>query len=205
MSKLIDITGKRFELLVVIKRLGSDTKGKATWLCRCDCGEQLICVGANLRSGNTNSCGCLRLEHGHTTDRHQSKTYGAWAGMIKRCINPNNAEYHNYGGRGIKVCNRWQKFTNFLEDMGEAPEEHQIDRIDNNKGYHKENCRWATPKQNSRNKRNNRFITHNGKTQCLSAWSEEVGIHRATIVARILRGWSIAEALTEPMRNKTNG
>lgn len=116
--------------------------------------------------------------------------------MIQRCTNHKNKYYPNYGGRGITVCQEWRdSFENFLKDMGECPSKHQIDRIDNNGGYRKENCRWVTPKTNSRNRRDNRLETHNGKTQCLAAWAEEIGINIKTLGSRLRNGWSIENAL----------
>jgi hypothetical protein len=123
--------------------------------------------------------------------------------MITRCINPNNERYKDYGGRGITVCDRWLKFENFLEDMGECPPGLTLDRIKNNLGYYHGNCHWTTPKQNNRNKRNNHLITFNGKTQCLSAWAEQLNISRTTLWCRINRyNWSIEKALTIPTRLK---
>ena len=134
--------------------------------------------------------------HGHTTRTKVSQTYKSWETMIQRCHNKNNPKYHLYGGRGILVCQQWRQFINFLDDMGEAPRGHQIDRIDNDKGYCKSNCRWRTSKQQGRNRRDNRLITFQGKTQCLSEWADETGINRETISSRIRRGISIEKSLT---------
>lgn len=135
-------------------------------------------------------------KHGHSTSIKISQTYKSWDAMRQRCNNKNNPKYNIYGGRGITVCEQWKQFINFLNDMGEAPKGYQIDRINNDKGYYKRNCRWRTPKQQARNRSNNRLITHDGKTQCLSEWAEETGINRETISSRIKRGLSIKESLT---------
>jgi len=110
------------------------------------------------------------MKHGHYKDR----TYQSWDHMIQRCTNPRYKQYKDYGGRGITICDRWKKFVNFLEDMGERPLKCSLDRIDNNNGYYKENCRWINTVTNNRNKRNNNLITHNGKTQCLITWANEM-------------------------------
>lgn len=157
--KLLDIRGKRFGHLEVIAR----TVGKiGYWSCRCSCGVFKDISGSSLRRGVTLSCGCMRSEmiaasntkHGHTNFRgYRSKTYSVWAGMKKRCSNPKAAFYANYGGRGIKVCERWQDFRNFLADMGEAQEGMSIDRVDVNGNYEPGNCKWSTAKEQATNRR----------------------------------------------------
>jgi len=142
------------------------------------------------------------LKHGYT----RSKIYNIFNAMLNRCNNLNHEYYKNYGGRGITVCNRWSNkkngFENFLEDMGKPPSaKHQIDRIDNNLGYYKENCHWVLSKNNNRNKRNNRFFTYNGKTQCLIDWAKEYKINYVTLWCRIYRHrWLIEKALTVSVR-----
>ena len=123
--------------------------------------------------------------------------------MKDRCLNPNNKKYPIYGGRGILICKRWQSsFYNFLEDMGKVSKGHQIDRVDNSGNYCKSNCRWTTRKQQGRNKRNNCLITFEGRTQCLSAWAEEIDIKMGTLWQRLTRGWSIEKILTVPTKRK---
>lgn len=204
MSKFIDLTGERFGRLVVLRYVGKNHRGRIQWLCECDCGNEKTIVGHRLKSSDTKSCGCLRMEqltkHGHSVRGKESKTYKSWENMIQRCTNPKNKRYQDYGGRGITVCKGWFKFENFLKDMGEAPEEHQIDRIDNNKGYCKSNCRWVTRKEQQRNTRNNHLITFNDKTQCVAAWAEEFNIHERTLNSRLCRGLSVKEALTTPIK-----
>jgi hypothetical protein len=211
---MIDLTGQKFERLTVILRKDIANDGHILWLCKCKCGKEIIISSHSLKSGNTKSCGCLQKEllikrltkHGHLKNRKTSKTYNIWRDMIQRCTNSNYKEYKYYGGRGLTVCERWRGengFINFLEDMGEPPgPEYQIDRINNNLGYYKENCRWTTAKQNSRNKRNNRFITLNDKTKCIAEWAEELIIYYRTILSRLRYGWSIEKALTTPVEKK---
>ena len=205
MRKNFDLIDKKFGRLVVIKRMDNDEWGRLRWLCKCYCGKEKIIVGQSLRSGATKSCGCLQKEivsianttHGQT----RTKTYDVWHNMIQRCTNPKHKYYKHYGGRGIKVCKRWMKFENFLEDMGKIPEGYSIDRINNNKGYKKSNCKWSTKKEQSRNTRRNRSGTYGGKTQLLIEWSEETGIPYSTLWQRIYRlGWSIEKALTTPAK-----
>lgn len=125
-----------------------------------------------------------------------SPTYVTWKNMKSRCLNPNDKDYPRYGGRGIKVCDRWMTFKNFLEDMGVKPEKHQIDRTDNNLEYSPENCRWVTGKQNSNNRRSNTQIEFNGKSQTLSQWAEEIGIGPKTLRHRIIIAkWPLEKAL----------
>jgi hypothetical protein len=199
MSQFIDLTGKRFWRFIVIKRVDNDKCGNLCWLCKCDCGMEKIVRSGDIKSGSIKSCGCLRKEkvtkHGHSNN----KTYISWKRMIQRCTNPNDKDYHYYSGRNIKVCREWLKFENFLQDMGERPLRHTIERIDNNKGYYKSNCRWATRKQQQRNKCNNHLKTYNGKTQCLSAWSEEFAIPENILRGRIRRGWSMDKTLKTPL------
>ncbi len=153
MGKLIDLMGQRFDRLMVIKRVDNDKWGQARWLCQCDCGQMLTVVGNDLRRHHTQSCGCLSREQKKRHGLCASLIYCTWENMIQRCTNFKAINYKNYGGRGIKVCKRWLKFENFLEDMGERPLGKTIDRIDNNQGYHKMNCRWATVQEQNKNKR----------------------------------------------------
>lgn len=196
MINLVDI---RFGRLVVVEMVNNNKCGDLRWLCQCDCGQRSVVCGRNLKSGNTQSCGCLREEsrirHGHSSRLKQSGTYESWHQMIQRCNNPKNKRYPTYGGRGIRVSEHWKLFVNFLEDMGERPPNRSIDRIDNDKGYFKENCRWATPKQQQRNRSNNHLITYDGKTQTMAAWAEEMVIPYDTLRFRLKRGWSIEKAL----------
>ena len=197
MPRLIDLTQQRFGRLVVIRRAEENQNGRTTWLCRCSCGNEVSVTRDHLISGGTQSCGCLRKRHGHNTRNKVSATYRIWGAMIHRCHNPNSSNYASYGRRGITVCDRWREFVNFLEDMGEVPPGYQIDRIDNSKGYYRDNCRWVTSKTNNRNRRNNRLITYHGKTQTLPAWCDELGIPYTRLWARLYKlGWSVEKAFT---------
>jgi hypothetical protein len=147
--KFIDLTGRKFSRLTVISlapKLGKKTK----WNCVCECGKTAIAQTDALISGNHRSCGCLHIEaitkHGHSPYKasERSETYCSWLSMKQRCTNPKAIAYHRYGGRGIKYCARWEKFENFLADMGVRPEGLSLDQIDNDRGYEPGNCRWAT-------------------------------------------------------------
>ena len=150
MSALIDLTGKRFGLLTVIERT-PDSPKNPKWLCVCDCGKESVVWGGNLRRGLTKSCGCAQALPRHGMAR--TAIYKAWHGMLQRCDNPSHGAYKHYGGRGISVCHRWRDFSNFIEDMGVRPDGLELDRIDNDGNYCKENCRWVTHKVNCQNTR----------------------------------------------------
>jgi len=211
MPKLVDITGMRFGRLTVSKHLGRGL-GKSRshfWLCLCDCGASVNVNGSCLRGGATKSCGCLQRDMarsvGDRTKTHgmtKTTTYNVWASMIQRCHNANAKDYERYGGRGILVCEAWQAFDAFLRDMGERPLGKSLDRIDNEKGYSPENCRWVNAKIQQRNKRNNRIITHDGKTMTLAEWSAAAGISQITLGARLRNGWDEAAAITTPVAKK---
>lgn len=143
-----------------------------------------------------------KSKHGHTAGGRWHPNYSRWKAMKKRCENPRHPSYDNYGGRGIQVCERWQRYSNFLEDMGLPPfEGAELDRIDNDGNYEPGNCRWATITENARNKRGSRHVTWNGRTQTVFAWAEELNIRPRTLWMRLFsHGWSIERALTEGVR-----
>lgn len=208
MPPLIDLIGKKFGRLIIIKRVENDQWGHSMWLCLCNCGMEKIITSHSLRDGVTRSCGCFNTEqitkrstkHGHSLRSKMSRRYKTWAGMIQRCTNPNDKRWKDYGGRGIIVCERWLKFKNFLDDMGEAPGGLQIERIKNGLGYFKENCEWATRKQQARNKRSNRLISAFDKTQTMIEWSEETCIDWRVLQKRLNLGWTPERALTTPVK-----
>ena len=155
---IIDITGKQFDRLTVLKRTTSDQRGEARWICRCECGNETIVLGSNLRSGKTRSCGCLRFElpQGASHPKHgayKTREYSSWQHMRRRCLDQNNDKFHRYGGRGITICERWNSFENFLADMGRRPPGLTLDRINNDGNYEPGNCRWATSEEQASNHR----------------------------------------------------
>lgn len=140
--------------------------------------------------------------HGHKCNGKMTPEYNAWQAMKNRCLNPNVPAYKNYGGRGIKVCNRWiDSFVNFLSDVGPRPKGMDLDRINNDGNYEPQNVRWASRKTNIRNTRANRLITINGITKCAAQWAEDIGAHdRHLLLHRIRRGWSGVDLLKPTMR-----
>lgn len=194
--RFLDLTGQTYNGIEVLKFVKMSNHGKAMWLCRCHCGKLFEVIGGNLRSGTTNSCGCLTLARLTTHGMTGSKVHEAWQSMIQRCYNPNHKSYKNYGGRGITTDERWRYFEAFYEDMGDPEPGQTLERVDVNLGYFKANCVWANWTQQGRNKRTNKLISFNGRTLCVSAWAEELGIPKTTLGNRLRRGWTIERALT---------
>ena len=192
--KIEDLTGKQFGSLTVLERKGSDKDGRAVWLCRCgECGNLTEATGRALRTGLKKSCGCLvkkinsemRKTHGET----KAKLYGVWNNMKDRCYNKNSKSYHNYGARGIIVCEEWinsyENFSTWAKANG-YEEGLSIDRINVNGNYEPSNCRWVTIKEQANNTRFNVYITYQGKTQTMKQWAQELGLNYWTVQARHL-------------------
>ena len=196
-TKMTDMTGERYGKLTVVSLHSVDKGGNTKWNCKCECGGTSVSYRQNLRNGKATSCGCFQKEnmskikttHGQSRGGKVSSTYKVWDSLKGRCTNTEHNQYADYGGRGITVCERWlESFDNFLEDMGEKPSKMSIDRIDNNKGYSKENCRWATNKEQIDNRRNTYVFTINGKEYASSSEAEkELGLYRGAVNDRCRR------------------
>lgn len=194
-----NLSGMVFGKLTVVRFSHSSKSMQPCWECLCECGNTSLVFAGNLKKGNTTSCGCVKLSRITKHGKAGSVEYVCWVAMVQRCTNPSNRYYANYGGRGITVCDDWLKFENFYRDMGDRPSDlHSIDRIDNNKGYCKENCRWATRKAQNSNKRDNVLVTLNGETRTITEWASLLSISPSAIKGRLYRGWPVSEALTKP-------
>lgn len=206
-SQIKDETGKRYGRWIVLgyagpRKTASGKRKSGAWLCLCDCGNESEVSGNLLRLGKSKSCGCLAndLTRARYTG-HDTVEYHIWHKMIDRCENPESTVYHRYGGRGISVCERWHVYEDFLNDMGSRPSiKHSLDRINNDGDYEPSNCRWATIREQARNRSDNLRIEYQGITLTLVEWSEKTGIPQATIGYRLRMGWSVDDALSRPPR-----
>ena len=206
MKKPIDKTSQKFGRLQPIKIAENPKSGRFSWVCRCDCGNEVVVASTDL-GRNANSCGCLRKEKASqrrtTHGLSKTRTYRCWWAMRLRCDYPSSRHYYRYGMRGIKVCDEWKSsFESFLRDMGECPSnKHSLDRIDNSGNYCKENCKWSTLPEQAQNTRTNHNITWNGETKCIAQWERDLGFPIHCLHQRIVkRGWSIKKAFTTPIK-----
>lgn len=199
-----DFTGQEFTRLTVTSYHSSSSDGKCRvwWNCLCVCGRTVVVRADGLLSGNHQSCGCLHRERAGSArrrhGRYNTKIYKIWTAMLQRCENPADRGYKNYGGRGITVDERWHSFEHFYEDMGDRPDGMSLERIDNNKGYAKNNCKWATKIEQMQNLRKNRMITYKGITLCVAEWERKMGYKPSVIAGRLVLGWSIDDAINTP-------
>lgn len=183
-----NIIGQKFNRLLVLEFV-EVIDHKSVWKCRCDCGNIKNISGADLKSGNTKSCGCYFKEiagkqtitHGQSGINKISGSYRSWRCMKARCTNPKNNQYYNYGDRGITFCDRWNKYENFLEDMGERPDGYSLERIDPNRNYEPENCCWILNKEQAKNTRRNVWLLLNGEKMIQSDVAKILNRNSATI------------------------
>ncbi|KKL15210.1 hypothetical protein LCGC14_2507890 [marine sediment metagenome] len=191
MGEIIDIIGNKYGNLIVVS-FHSLKNNQTFWNVLCDCGKEKIIRGVHLRGKRVKSCGCAYTKHGHSIN---SITYNAWRHMKARCLNPKHKSYKNYGARGIKVYERWLKFENFLEDMGEKPKGLTLERIDNNGNYESSNCKWATWTEQANNTRKNKIITFKGKHLTVAQWARILKINVQMLYFRLKRNWPPERAL----------
>jgi hypothetical protein len=197
MGKFIDLTGQRFGKWKVLRRSEAPS-----WFCCCDCGTERDVDGGNLRSGVTNGCGCNRgqsnITHGHTRRQHRTRTYSAWESMRYRVLSPASHDAANYRDRGIGVDPRWDRFEAFLADMGECPVGLSLERINNDRGYGPDNCKWATRAEQNRNTRRTRWVLVRGQKVILRDAARMIGRSEAAIYQRMKRkNISIQEAIDQ--------
>lgn len=213
----IDLTGRKFGRWTVIRYDGKRVySGGSTllWLVRCDCGTEKTVAGNTLGKGSE-SCGCLHkekvaqrfLKHGASRgNQRPTPEYTAWSHMLQRCENTKCAEYENYGGRGITVSDEWHDASIFLRDMGPKPSpKHSLERIDNSKGYSRENCKWATSVEQCNNTRRNVLLTFEDRTQTAAQWAREKGLTYKMMERRLLNEWTTEEILSIPASSDKQG
>ena len=201
-----ELVGRKFGRLTVMEFSGKNKFRNLKWICVCDCGCEKEVFGYRLKSGETQSCGCLhkerqreRVKHGYSRRGAVTTTYKTWRSIKDRCFNPTQDNYKYYGGRGITVCERWldkeHGFENFLADMGEQPDGLTLDRENSSGDYTPENCRWITQQEQCNNQRANHRVTYKGKTRTIAEWARFLGIHYCTLWARINSyDWSLERA-----------
>lgn len=203
--RFLDLTNQVFGRLTAIEPIKKWGCSKYFWVCACDCGRKCEVLGSNLVRGNSKSCGCSNTIGERSFQHGMAKTriFKIWAGVRKRCNNPNNKSYERYGGRGIKISKDWDFFPNFYRDMKDGySDELSLDRIDPDGNYEKSNCRWSTPKVQARNKSGIRKIEVNGELKTAAEWSEISGTHSSTILHRINNGWDAKLAVYgHPVKN----
>lgn len=207
-SRFIPIPiGSVFDRWTVIG-MGVRSSSEQKWLCRCKCGTEREVVRSSLVFGRSKSCGCLSREsaktraiHGFCAGGRKQRWYLAWHAMMARCSDTKNAKYHRYGGRGIKVCERWHDKFAFFADMGESPPGLTLDRIDNNGDYEPGNCRWVDRLTQRHNQERTEWLTYNGRTMCSAQWAKELGIARSSLRRR-LKKHSVEVALSMPVNQE---
>jgi hypothetical protein len=196
--KSFDLAGKKFGIWTAIQPERTTKRG-VYWLCQCECGNQKVVLATELNRGKHSSCNkCTPPNQTH--GMRYVPEYKTWLHMKDRCNNPNNKNYYHYGGRGIKVCERWQEsFENFYQDMGPRPGRgYSVDRINNSGDYEPSNTRWATQRQQANNSRKNVRVTFNGETKTVAQWARKIGLDSNALLYRIQAGWDVERALTEP-------
>lgn len=207
-----DITGRVFGRLTAVRVEAPPRPGKTRWVCRCCCGAECSVTVDHLTTGHTTSCGCWqeerRFKHGHAKRNATTGTYGSWKAMLRRCHDPKNPGWELYGGRGVRVCDRWNPseggcFANFLADMGPRPEGLELDK-DTRAGagcllYSPDTCCWATKEEQVRAMRSNRWVTHEGQTLIASDLARKAGLHPDVFTHRLDAGWDVQRALDTPV------
>lgn len=204
MRKPIDLTGKKFGKLLVIKQSDLYKNNHILWVCKCECGNEYLVRGQSLRSGKTTHCGCSRHKYLQNSDQNKIRLRSIWRGMKDRCYNTKHRQYKNWGERGITVCDEWiDDFENFYNWAMENGYEKNLtlDRVDVNKNYEPNNCRWSSMAEQCCNKTNNIMLTFDNETKSLPEWARIYGIPRVNLDARLRARWSIEEALSTPVKH----
>lgn len=212
MKKPTNLSGQVFGKVTALRLADDYVKGKAKWLCQCECGNLTVAFACNLVRFHTTSCGChkaanyltMNLTHGATAGVGKNdypRLYKTWRSMRQRCFDQNDPAFLFYGGRGITVCDQWSDYATFAADMGEPGPGLSLDRIDNDGPYAPGNCRWATRSEHARNKRSARLLTYNGETRSIVEWAEHLGIPRGPLALRVWRGWDVDRIFSQPYRN----
>lgn len=209
MGKFLNLEGKKIgRWSVLAKSAERDSAGSVKWMCECECGVKSLVSGTSLNTGTSVSCGCYQKEIAKSNTTHglsSSREYNSWCSMKARCTNPKNPGYKYYGGRGIKVCDRWvNSFDNFLLDMGQRPSiKHTIDRHpDINGDYTPTNCRWGTKPEQSRGTRRNIHCKYNGKTMVLQDWAKKIGVPHNSMLYHVQKGTPFEEIMNHFLSKK---